>query len=54
MKKYIAPTLEIAEVDALDSLLLITSPQNTLPTQDDPLNQFSKEFDLDDEDEEEF
>lgn len=42
MKTYIAPELEIVEVDALRTLLFMTSPQNTLPSEDDPLNQFVK------------
>lgn len=42
MKTYIAPALEIVEVDALNTMLFVTSPVNAQPTTDDPANQFSK------------
>lgn len=54
MKKYIAPKWKVVELDALDSIPLVTSPQDKKPTYDDPLNQFSKKanFIVDDDEEE--
>lgn len=49
MKTYIAPALEIVEVDALNTMLLITSPVDGQPTQDNPANQFSKQINFADE-----
>lgn len=53
MKKYIAPELEISEVSTLDTVLFATSPVDDKPSNDKPGNIFSKEFLLDDEEEDE-
>lgn len=53
MKKYIAPELEISEVSTLDTVLFATSPVDGEPTNDNSKNIFSKEFLLDDEEEDE-
>lgn len=54
MKKYIAPELEISEVSTLETVLFVTSPVNGKPSNDDSTNWYSKEFDLDEDEEEEW
>ena len=43
MKTYIKPDSKSIELEIEDSVLLITSPQNNTPSNDDPENQFSKD-----------
>lgn len=43
MKKYIKPEIDWEEMLEDGDILLITSPQNAMPQDDDEDNQFSKE-----------
>lgn len=51
MKTYISPSLEVAEVNCVDTVLLANSPANSKPTNDNAANQFAKEFDFEEDEE---
>lgn len=42
MKKYINPSVKVKDVRL--TLLISNSPNNSLPTNDDPLNQYAKDI----------